>query len=95
MSINPVKTGYSAIADEWIGIKPGTDGAFVMALIHELLHADKIDLVPGALHQRAMAGDTGPGAAMSCSPAGGRRAAVLGQQHRPSCRRTPRRHRRE
>ena len=35
---------FSAIADEWIGIKPGTDGAFVMALIHELLHADKIDL---------------------------------------------------
>ncbi|MGB0632578.1 MAG: molybdopterin-dependent oxidoreductase, partial [Alphaproteobacteria bacterium] len=44
VSVNPVKTGYSAIADEWIGIKPGTDGAFVMALIHELLHADKIDL---------------------------------------------------
>ncbi len=44
VSVNPVKTGYSAIADEWLGIKPGTDGAFVMALIHELLHADKIDL---------------------------------------------------
>jgi hypothetical protein len=23
---NPVRTGYSAIADEWIGIRPGTDG---------------------------------------------------------------------
>jgi anaerobic selenocysteine-containing dehydrogenase len=44
VSVNPVKTGYSAIADEWLGIKPGSDGAFVMALIHELLHADKIDL---------------------------------------------------
>ena len=44
VSVNPVKTGYSAIADEWVGIKPGSDGAFVMALIHELLHADKIDL---------------------------------------------------
>jgi anaerobic selenocysteine-containing dehydrogenase len=44
VSINPVKTGYSAIADEWIGLRPGTDGLFVMALIHELLLNDKIDL---------------------------------------------------
>ena len=44
VSVNPVKTGYSAIADEWVGVRPGSDGAFVMALIHELLHADKIDL---------------------------------------------------
>ena len=44
VSVNPVKTGYSAIADEWIGVKPGGDGAFVLALIHELLRADKIDL---------------------------------------------------
>jgi anaerobic selenocysteine-containing dehydrogenase len=44
VSINPVKTGYSAIADEWIGIKPGTDGLFAGALIHELLRTQKIDL---------------------------------------------------
>src|SRR5215472_1997495 len=44
VSINPCRTGYNAIADEWIGIRPGTDGLFVMALIHELLHADRIDL---------------------------------------------------
>ena len=43
VSVNPVKTGYSAIADEWLGIRPGTDGLFVMALIHELLRADRID----------------------------------------------------
>ena len=43
MSLNPVRTGYSAIADEWLGIKPGTDGLFVGALIHELLAAQKID----------------------------------------------------
>ena len=30
--------------DEWIGVKPGGDGAFVLALIPELLRADKIDL---------------------------------------------------
>ncbi|HUA76973.1 MAG TPA: molybdopterin-dependent oxidoreductase, partial [Acetobacteraceae bacterium] len=28
VSINPVRTGYSAIADEWIGLRPGTDGLF-------------------------------------------------------------------
>ncbi|HTP82707.1 MAG TPA: molybdopterin oxidoreductase family protein [Alphaproteobacteria bacterium] len=44
VSVNPVRTGYSAIADEWIGIRPGTDGLLVFALIHELLHADRIDL---------------------------------------------------
>ncbi len=39
VSINPIRTGYSAIADEWIGIRPGTDGLFVGALIHELLRS--------------------------------------------------------
>ena len=37
ISINPVRTGYSAIADEWIPIKPGTDGALLLALVHELI----------------------------------------------------------
>jgi len=44
VSVNPVRTGYSAIADEWIGIRPGTDGLFVLSLIHQLLRADKVDL---------------------------------------------------
>jgi len=37
ISINPVRTGYSAIADEWIPIKTGTDGALLLALIHEII----------------------------------------------------------
>jgi sulfite dehydrogenase (quinone) subunit SoeA len=44
VSVNPVRTGYSAIADEWLGITPGTDGLLVLALIHELLRAGKVDL---------------------------------------------------
>jgi anaerobic selenocysteine-containing dehydrogenase len=44
VAINPIRTGYGAIADEWIGIRPGTDGLFAFALIHELLKADRIDL---------------------------------------------------
>ena len=37
ISINPVRSGYSAIADEWIAIRPGTDGALLLALIRELI----------------------------------------------------------
>ena len=44
VAVNPVRTGYGAIADEWIGIRPGTDGLFAFALVHELLQADRIDL---------------------------------------------------
>jgi len=44
VAINPVRSGYGAIADEWIGIRPGTDGLFAFALIHELLNADRMDL---------------------------------------------------
>src|SRR5579863_1021221 len=44
VSINPCRTGYNAIADEWIGIRPGTDGLFVLALVHELLKAGRVDL---------------------------------------------------
>ena len=43
ISINPVRTGYSAIADEWIPIKPGTDGALIMALNHELMKTGLFD----------------------------------------------------
>ena len=44
VSVNPVKTGYSAIADEWVGVTPGSDGLFVLALVHELLGAGKVDI---------------------------------------------------
>ncbi len=44
VSINPIRAGYSAIADEWIGLRPGTDGLFVLSLVHELLRLDRIDL---------------------------------------------------
>src|SRR5574343_817897 len=43
ISINPLRTGYSAIADEWIPIRPGTDGALFMALLHELLAQGLVD----------------------------------------------------
>jgi anaerobic selenocysteine-containing dehydrogenase len=43
ISINPVRTGYSAIADEWVPIKPGTDGALLLALIHVIIEKGLYD----------------------------------------------------
>ena len=43
ISINPVRTGYSAIADEWVPIKPGTDGALILAMIHEIIKTGLYD----------------------------------------------------
>lgn len=37
VAINPVRSGYAAIADEWIPIKPGTDGALILAITREII----------------------------------------------------------
>jgi sulfite dehydrogenase (quinone) subunit SoeA len=44
VSINPVRTGYNAVADDWLSITPGTDGLLILALVHELLKSGKVDL---------------------------------------------------
>ena len=44
IGVNPIRTGYNAVADDWVGITPGTDGLFILAIVHELLKAGKIDL---------------------------------------------------
>ena len=44
VSVNPVRTGYSAIADEWLAVTPGSDGLLALALVHELLRAGRVDL---------------------------------------------------
>ncbi|MFZ1339193.1 MAG: molybdopterin-dependent oxidoreductase [Paracoccaceae bacterium] len=44
ISVNPVRTGYSAVADDWYAVTPGTDGLFILSLVHCLLEAGKIDL---------------------------------------------------
>jgi anaerobic selenocysteine-containing dehydrogenase len=44
IGVNPIRSGYNAVADEWVGITPGTDGLFILALVHELMKAGKIDL---------------------------------------------------
>ncbi len=44
IAVNPVRTGYSAVADEWVGITPGTDGLLILALVHELLRTGNVDV---------------------------------------------------
>ena len=44
IAVNPVRTGYNAIADDWLGVTPGTDGLFILSLVHELFKAGHIDL---------------------------------------------------
>ncbi len=43
IAINPVRSGYAAIADEWIPIRPGTDGALLMAILRELIRLGLYD----------------------------------------------------
>ncbi|HGG05755.1 MAG TPA: formate dehydrogenase [Aliiroseovarius sp.] len=44
IGVNPIRSGYNAVADEWYGITPGTDGLFILSLVHELMKSGKIDL---------------------------------------------------
>ena len=44
IGVNPIRSGYNAVADDWVGITPGTDGLLILALVHELFRAGKIDL---------------------------------------------------
>ena len=89
VSINPVRTGYSAIADQWIGITPGTDGLLVLSLIHVLLtrRQDRPRLPP-ALHQRRLARRPGPRArpasAASCATATAASSSGTATATRPS-----------
>ena len=57
IGVNPIRTGYNAVADDWFGITPGTDGLLILSLIHCLLEAGKIDLdYLVALDERGLSG---------------------------------------
>jgi anaerobic selenocysteine-containing dehydrogenase len=43
IAINPVRSGYAAIADEWVPIKPGTDGALFLSIINEIIKQGLFD----------------------------------------------------
>jgi anaerobic selenocysteine-containing dehydrogenase len=43
VSVNPVRTGYSSIADEWVPVRPGTDGLLALAIVHVLLSRELFD----------------------------------------------------
>ncbi|NRB01086.1 MAG: molybdopterin-dependent oxidoreductase [Rhodobacteraceae bacterium] len=44
IGVNPIRSGYNAVADEWFGVTPGTDGLLILSLVHCLMKAGKIDL---------------------------------------------------
>ncbi|WP_037228320.1 molybdopterin oxidoreductase family protein [Roseobacter sp. GAI101] len=44
IGVNPIRTGYNAVADDWVGITPGTDGLFILSLVHCLMKAGRMDL---------------------------------------------------
>jgi len=35
--VNPVRSGYGAVADEWLPVRPGTDGALIMGMVNVLI----------------------------------------------------------
>jgi len=41
--IDPIKTRTARAADDWIGIKPGTDGALALALMHVIIGEGLVD----------------------------------------------------
>ena len=43
VAVNPIRTGYQAIADEWIAITPGTDGMFALSMVQVLLREGLVD----------------------------------------------------
>ncbi|OBS09664.1 molybdopterin oxidoreductase family protein [Acidihalobacter prosperus] len=43
VGVNPVRTGYQAVADEWIPIRPGTDAMFALSMAHVLLKHEQFD----------------------------------------------------
>jgi anaerobic selenocysteine-containing dehydrogenase len=46
--VDPRRTKTAANADQWIAIRPGTDAAFLLALVKVVLGAGEVDLGPAA-----------------------------------------------
>ena len=46
--IDPRRTGTADHADEWVPIRPGTDAALLMAMVHVVVEEDLVDLGPVA-----------------------------------------------
>ena len=43
VAVNPVRTGYQAVADEWVAVRPGTDGLLALSMANVLLSRKLID----------------------------------------------------
>ena len=64
--VDPRRTGTAAKADQWLPIVPGTDAAFLLAIVHTLFAEERVDLgdvadlVNGLDDVRAAAADFSP-----------------------------------
>lgn len=73
--VNPVRSGYGAFADEWVPIRPGTDGALLLAFMHVLWREHLMDTESLAAYTNAsqlvyeIPGDPRDGR-IACSAAG-------------------------
>ncbi len=43
VAVNPVRTGYQAIADEWVPVIPGSDAMLALSMVHVLLKNELFD----------------------------------------------------
>ncbi|KRD08004.1 molybdopterin dinucleotide-binding protein [Mycobacterium sp. Root265] len=53
--IDPVRTMTAARADEWLAIRPGTDAAFLLAVVHTFFAENLVDLGSAAPHVDGLA----------------------------------------
>lgn len=64
--VDPRRTGTAEKADQWLPIVPGTDAAFLLAIVHTLFAEERVDLgdvadvVNGLAEVRAAAADFSP-----------------------------------
>ncbi len=84
IGVNPIRTGYNAVADDWVGITPGNDGLLILSMVHCLMKAGQgRSRLSGAIYQCLGAGERGPASAeYGLSSATTQAAQVIDRTHR-------------
>lgn len=84
--VDPVRTATAARADEWLPITPGTDAAFLLAVVHTLYAEDLVSLGAVAAHVdgvetlRAVAADWSPERVAAVTGIGAERIRALARE---------------
>ena len=89
IGVNPIRTGYNAVADDWYPVTPGTDGLFILSLVHCLLEAGRIDLDYLARYTNAPClvnmDEASPDYGMILKDADGKALVWCAREGRPRC----------